>query len=367
MQSRRWWYSVAAVAVLAAGSIALGAPPKAAAIKTAAGIPKWVKDKVGEIATAKTDKDARQGAVDLSDEATNPDHDILFINSFADALATEAGAQILDKPGASQLATVTIAQSISDFQVLRVTKTMPPVVSALADRLKHPNAAVRYWAAKGMVTVFPTYNAADKAKAITALKAALKIETSAPARTQMEKVLGIAGEAGAIIEKLDNVSPAIRSKPLVGVQGDGMAQELDALADAIGKARATGTFKPADETAAVKVAANIASYMAQHAAAADAANPKDPNAPAILTAAVTIGNAALNVINKAENAITYNPVAGPAVKLWFDIESATDPKSATAVQRKYPTILYPPRIGDAAAPSPATTAATSGAGGATPR
>jgi hypothetical protein len=104
--------------------------------------------------------------------------------------------------------------------------------------------------------------------------------------------------------------------------------------------------------------------MAQHAALAANTTPPDSNAPAILNGAVVVSNSGINLLNVLVGANTYKPVAGPAPVLWFEIESITDPKSPTSIQKKYPGVPYPARVG---ASAPAATTRTAPATGTRPK
>ncbi len=250
--------------------------------------------------------------------------------------------------------------------------------SALTGMLTNADPAIRYWGAKGLSDIAPFVKMAAPGSVIAALDAAAKVEKSSVVQQELVNALVLYEGKVETIDALDSMAGTMQSslpdKPALEAATGGLL-----FVDASIKSLAAP-----DKAHAVKVAAQLASFAAQHQAALkktlDAAGTP---LPAGYSADIgKLADAAVKLINDATGQKiplpdpklapddllkTLNSIVGTGTTPGTLQSAAADAPIPPAIStEKYPppTPIPPPIPGPQSPCSPAGRARFSGGGGA---
>jgi hypothetical protein len=361
MQSRRWWILLVAATLLSAGvssTTAATVEPIATATSPDGGV-KAAGDIVTRIIKGGTD--AQKASDDLVQiGVSNSTNAIWLFNYMQKEIAPRFEERIFNP---SQQ----VPQNIQVVAIVALVKTQEKMNVAAFDsvftkQLTNQNAAVRYWAAKGILQMEKHINGLgenSKRNIFAALTVAATTETSNLAQAQMVRALARFGEVGPVISILEKTATRFRYEAFSYTDVEAAVAEISAL---------TETFKippkGKDLTESVKNAAWLASFAAQQAANAHVNKLAD--ASKTFEGAKDIYNATVGLLNAVTKPGTFQPSAARNALELYD-ESETLTKKSIQAQADLKAIAAPPdvKLGGGPSPTPAPTPPTTPAPAAT--
>jgi hypothetical protein len=330
MQCRRRWSAVA-------GMILLGASARLVQARSAA-------------------DDAAVMGTSHSETAVSLRNEVLDDLNKKSATAKDAyvgqdmlGGPDLDGPWAKLLKQTTNLDAQLNAAIL-VAQAKALSADAALEKLMvpNPNAAIRYWGAKGLEYILPDLmkvGGAAVTRALTALNTTIAHETSGVVKQEIIRALGAAGDVPALQTAADALASQLQGGPADHETIDAAATAMTQLDGLIKKGAAIDKAKVANS------AAMIASFSAQQLQNLQT-HQKDSGTPDIPTAysdsVRSAVAAAISVLNDVagKNAFTApGKDAGPD-EIQFNVDGITGSASSGAgsLQKVVPGVPVPPAI-----------------------